>query len=63
MKIIINFLESENRGFIFKNIIIDNLSKLLDNSNFLVEIYTNYDYEDSNNGAIYCVLINLFTKN
>ena len=61
MKIIINFLESESRGFIFKNIIIDSLLKLLDNSNFLVEIYANYDY-DSKNGAIYCVLINLFTK-
>ena len=61
-KIIINFLESENRGFMFKSIVIDNLSRLaLYNPNFLVEIYTNYDYA-TNSTAIYCVLINLFTK-
>ena len=61
LKIIINILESESRGFIFKNLIINNLSTLLDNTNFLVEIYTNYDY-DTNSTAVYCVLINLFTK-
>ena len=61
LKVIINILESESRGFIFKNLIIDNLTLLLDNSNFLEEIYTNYDY-DTNSTAIYCVLINLFTK-
>ena len=61
MKVIINILESETRGFIFKNLILDNLSLLLDNSNFLLEIYVNYDC-DENKKAVYCILINLFTK-
>ena len=60
-KVFINFLESEDRGFNFKEIAIDNLSTLLDISNFLIEIYVNYDL-DSNSMAIFCVIINLFTK-
>ena len=60
-KVFINFLESEDRGFNFKEIAIDNLSSLLDISNFLIEIYVNYDL-DSNSMAIFCVIINLFTK-
>ena len=61
MKVFINILESGSRGFSFKEAIIDNLSILLDKSNFLVEIYINYD-SDTNRPAIYCVLINLLTK-
>ena len=60
-KVFINFLESEDRGFNFKEIAIDNLSALLDISNFLIEIYVNYDL-DSESMAIFCVIINLFTK-
>ena len=60
-KVFINFLESEDRGFNFKEIAIDNLYALLDISNFLIEIYVNYDC-DSNSMAIFCVIINLFTK-
>lgn len=61
MKVIINFLESESRGFNYKEIIIDNLSTLIDDSNFLLEIYINYDC-DTNRPAIFCVFINLLTK-
>ena len=63
MNIFINFLESEKRPFNYKEIIINNLLFILDkiNINFLIEIYINYDC-DSNFNAIFCVLINLFTK-
>ena len=63
MNIFIGFLESEIRTFNYKNIIIDNFAYLLNKigSNFLIEIYVNYDL-DSNFNAIFCVLINLFTK-
>ena len=61
IKVIINVLESETREFIFKNSIIDHFSSLLDNSNFLLELYINYDC-DKNKTAVFCVLINLFTK-
>ena len=61
MKVFINILESEKKGFNFKEIILDNLSLLLDESNFLIELYLNYDC-DSNCTAVFCVLINLLTK-
>ena len=63
MKIIINFLESEKISFQYKDIIMDNLFILFDKigSNFFVEIFINFDL-NSNYNAIFCVLINLFTK-
>ena len=63
MKIFINVLESEKRPFNYKEIIINDLFFLLDkiDINFLIEIYINYDC-DSKFNAIFCVLINLFTK-
>ena len=63
MKIFISYLESEKILFNYKDIILNNLYFLLDNigPNFLIEIYINYDL-NSNLNALFCVLINLFTK-
>jgi len=41
-KVLIAILESENLGFIYKEIILDALLKIADNGNFLVDIYSNY---------------------
>lgn len=60
-KVLIAILESENLGFIYKEIILDALLKIADNGNFLVEIYTNYDC-DINHKNVFYDLINLMTK-
>ena len=61
MKVFITFLESENIEFDFKDAVIENLIKLTKSSQFLIEIYINYDC-DINCTALFCVLINLLTK-
>ncbi len=60
-KVLIAILESENLGFIYKEIILDALLKIGDNGNFLVEIYSNYDC-DINHKNIFYDIINLMTK-
>jgi hypothetical protein len=60
-KVLIAILESENLGFIYKEIILDALLKIADNGYFLVEIYLNYDC-DINHKNVFYDLINLMTK-
>lgn len=60
-KVLIAILESENLGFVYKEIILDALLKIADNGNFLVEIYSNYDC-DINHKNIFYEIINLMTK-
>ena len=61
MKVLIKFLESEIFDFEYKKAILDSLLLLVDDVEFLVEIYINYDC-DVNSNAIFSVLINLLTK-
>ena len=63
IKIFINFLESEKRPYSYKETILNNFNYLLEKigPNFLIELYINYDC-DSKKNAVFCVLINLFTK-
>ena len=61
MKVFIKFLESEIFDFEFKKAILDALLLLVDDVEFLVEIYINYDC-DVNCNAVFSVLINLLTK-
>jgi len=60
-RVLIQFLESENLGFVYKEIILDALLKIADNGNFLVEIYSNYDC-DINHKNVFYEIINLMTK-
>lgn len=60
-KVLIAILESENLGFVYKEIILDALLKIADNGNFLVEIYSNYDC-DINHKNVFYEIINLMTK-
>jgi len=60
-KVLIIILESENLGFVYKEIILDALLKIADNGNFLVEIYSNYDC-DINHKNVFYDIINLMTK-
>jgi hypothetical protein len=60
-KVLIAILESENLGFVYKEIILDALLKIADNGNFLVEIYSNYDC-DINHKNIFYEIVNLMTK-
>ena len=61
MKVLIKFLESEIFDFEYKKTILDALLLLVDDVEFLVEIYVNYDC-DVNCNAVFSVLINLLTK-
>ena len=61
MKVLIKFLESEIFDFEYKKAILDALLLLVDDVEFLVEIYVNYDC-DVNSNAVFSVLINLLTK-
>ena len=61
MKVLIKFLESEIFDFEYKKTILDALLLLVDDVEFLVEIYINYDC-DVNCNAVFSVLINLLTK-
>jgi len=60
-KVLIAILESENLGYVYKEIILDALLKIADNGNFLVEIYSNYDC-DINHKNVFYDIINLMTK-
>ena len=61
MKVLVKILESENFDFEYKKAILDALLLLVDDVEFLVEIYVNYDC-DVNSNAVFSVLINLLTK-
>jgi brefeldin A-inhibited guanine nucleotide-exchange protein len=61
MKVLVKFLESEIFDFEYKKAILDALLLLVDDVEFLVEIYVNYDC-DVNCNAVFSVLINLLTK-
>ena len=61
MKVLVKFLESEIFDFEYKKAILDSLLLLVDDVEFLVEIYVNYDC-DVNCNAVFSVLINLLTK-
>ena len=61
MKVLIKFLESEIFDYEYKKTILDALILLVDDVEFLVEIYVNYDC-DVNSNAVFSVLINLLTK-
>ena len=60
-KVLFKFLESEIFDFEYKKAILDALLLLVDDVEFLVEIYINYDC-DVNSNAVFSVLINLLTK-
>ena len=61
MKVLIKLLESEIFDFEYKKAILDALLLLVDDVEFLVEIYINYDC-DVNSNAVFSVFINLLTK-
>lgn len=60
-KVMIGFLESENLGFVYKEVILDGLIQLASDCNFFIELYVNFDC-DINYKAIFSELMNLVTK-
>ena len=60
-KVLIKILESEIFDFEYKKAILDVLMVLVEDAEFIVEIYVNYDC-DVNSNAVFSILINLLTK-
>ena len=60
-KVLIKILESEIFDYEYKKAILDVLMVLVEDAEFIVEIYVNYDC-DVNSNAVFSILINLLTK-
>ena len=60
-KVLIKILESEIFDYEYKKAILDVLMILVEDAEFIVEIYVNYDC-DVNSNAVFSILINLLTK-
>ena len=60
-KVLIKILESEIFDYEYKKAILDVLMVLVEDTEFIVEIYVNYDC-DVNSNAVFSILINLLTK-
>ena len=60
-KVLIKILESEIFDFEYKKAILDVLMAIVEDAEFIVEIYVNYDC-DVNSNAVFSILINLLTK-
>ena len=60
-KVLIKILESEIFDYEYKKAILDVLIVLVENTEFIFEIYVNYDC-DVNSNAVFSILINLLTK-